>query len=112
MEDPVERGLRCLLRQSQALRLIESEKGTTLTFYFYYTHLPSPVLYRTQSCPKVLLLSGGGSGHEPAHAGYVGPGMLDICVSGQIFASPSATQILAGIKALSSPKGYLLIFKT
>ncbi|KAF8846645.1 DAK1/DegV-like protein, partial [Acephala macrosclerotiorum] len=60
---------------------------------------------------KVLLLSGGGSGHEPAHAGYVGEGMLDICVAGQIFASPSASQILTGLKALDSSHGILMIVK-
>lgn len=63
-------------------------------------------MYRQQDLEKVLLLSGGGSGHEPAHAGYVGQGMLDICVAGEIFASPSATQVLAGLQALPSPKGY------
>lgn len=67
----------------------------------------SVVLYRQQTRPKVLLLSGGGSGHEPAHAGYLGEGMLDICVAGQIFASPSASQILAGLKALDAPMGYV-----
>lgn len=66
------------------------------------------VLYRTQKSPKVLLLSGGGSGHEPAHAGYVGEGLLDICVAGQIFASPSASQVLAGLKALDSPHGLVI----
>ncbi|KAL3418413.1 dihydroxyacetone kinase [Phlyctema vagabunda] len=95
VDDPVERGLKCLLRQDQSLRLIESQK----------------VLYRTQTRPKVLLLSGGGSGHEPAHAGYVGEGILDICVAGQIFASPSASQVLAGLKALKSSEGVLMIVK-
>lgn len=51
------------------------------------------------------MLSGGGSGHEPAHMGYLGDGMLDVCVAGDIFASPSASQVLAGLKALKSPKG-------
>ncbi|KAK4106416.1 Dak1-domain-containing protein [Parathielavia hyrcaniae] len=60
---------------------------------------------------KVVVLSGGGSGHEPAHAGFVGEGMLDVAVAGNIFASPSAPQILAGIRALDTPFGVLLITK-
>ncbi|XP_069118565.1 triokinase/FMN cyclase-like isoform X1 [Argopecten irradians] len=62
---------------------------------------------------KVSLLSGGGSGHEPAHAGYVGPGMLTAAVAGSVFASPPPHSILAGIKAVSAPgsAGVLLIIK-
>lgn len=60
---------------------------------------------------KVTLISGGGSGHEPAHAGYVGRGMLDAAVCGDIFASPSQVQIYQGIKAICSRKGTLLIVK-
>ena len=48
---------------------------------------------------KVALVSGGGSGHEPAHAGYVGKGMLDAAVAGNVFASPSPDRILEGIHA-------------
>ena len=47
---------------------------------------------------RVAIVAGGGAGHEPAHAGYVGTGMLTACVSGDVFASPSAKQILATIK--------------
>lgn len=50
-------------------------------------------------------MAGGGSGHEPAYAGYVGEGMLDISVAGHIFASPSASQVLAGLRAVKSTKG-------
>ena len=46
---------------------------------------------------KVTLISGGGSGHEPAHAGYVGKGMLDAAVCGDVFASPSQVQIYKAI---------------
>ncbi|EFJ15518.1 hypothetical protein SELMODRAFT_271610 [Selaginella moellendorffii] len=60
---------------------------------------------------KVALLSGGGSGHEPAHAGYVGPGMLTAAVCGDVFASPSVNAILAGIRSVTGPKGCLLIVK-
>ncbi|KAL0932364.1 dihydroxyacetone kinase [Colletotrichum truncatum] len=58
---------------------------------------------------KVSIISGGGSGHEPAWSGYVGNNMLSASVSGDIFASPSAKQILAGIEAVPSDVGTLLI---
>ena len=60
---------------------------------------------------KVSLISGGGSGHEPAHAGFVGKGMLDAAICGDVFASPSQIQIYQGIKATASDKGTLLIIK-
>jgi dihydroxyacetone kinase len=61
--------------------------------------------------PRVALLSGGGSGHEPAHAGYVGRGMLSAAVCGGVFASPSVAAVLAGIRAVASPAGVLVIVK-
>lgn len=60
---------------------------------------------------KVTLISGGGSGHEPAHAGFVGKGMLDAAICGDIFASPSQIQVYQGIKQTKSNKGTLLIIK-
>lgn len=60
---------------------------------------------------KVALVSGGGSGHEPAHAGFVGPGMLTAAVCGDVFASPSVDAVLAGILAVTGPAGCLLIVK-
>lgn len=72
----------------------------------------SKVIYNGNSSPnKVVVVSGGGSGHEPTHAGFVGQGMLDVAVAGNIFASPSAKQILGGIKSIGSENGYLLIVK-
>ncbi len=59
----------------------------------------------------VALVSGGGSGHEPAHVGYVGKGMLTAAVCGDVFASPSVDAVLAGILAVSGPAGCLLIVK-
>src|SRR4051794_19821950 len=53
---------------------------------------------------KVALISGGGSGHEPSHAGYVGSGMLDGAVAGEVFTSPTPDQIFEGIKAVDSGK--------
>lgn len=60
---------------------------------------------------KVALISGGGSGHEPAHAGFVGKGMLDAAVCGDVFASPSQIQVYQAIKATAGNKGTLLIIK-
>ncbi|MBQ4444181.1 MAG: dihydroxyacetone kinase subunit DhaK [Clostridia bacterium] len=60
---------------------------------------------------KVSLISGGGSGHEPAHAGFVGKGMLDCAVCGDVFASPSQVQVYNAIKQVATDKGVLLIIK-
>jgi dihydroxyacetone kinase len=60
---------------------------------------------------KVTLISGGGSGHEPAHAGFVGIGMLDAAVCGDVFASPSTIQVYNAILNTKSTKGALLIIK-
>ena len=70
------------------------------------------VVSRREKTPgKVGLVSGGGSGHEPAHAGYVGKGMLDAAVAGNVFASPSPDRILEGIHAADGGAGVLLIIK-
>lgn len=60
---------------------------------------------------KVGVISGGGSGHEPAHAGYVGKGMLDAAVCGEVFTSPTPDQIFEAIKAVNSGKGVFLVIK-
>lgn len=60
---------------------------------------------------KVALISGGGSGHEPAHAGYVGEGMLDAAVAGAVYTSPASDAILEGIKAVATDKGVLMVIK-
>jgi dihydroxyacetone kinase len=60
---------------------------------------------------EVALISGGGSGHEPAHGGYVGPGMLSAAVAGEIFTSPSTDAVLDAIRAVAGPAGVLLIVK-
>ncbi len=59
----------------------------------------------------VALISGGGSGHEPAHAGFVGEGMLTAAVSGEVFASPSVEAVLSAILAVGGDPGVLLIVK-
>ncbi|MEQ9326577.1 MAG: dihydroxyacetone kinase subunit DhaK [Rhodospirillales bacterium] len=60
---------------------------------------------------RVALVSGGGSGHEPSHAGFVGQGMLTAAVCGEVFASPSVDAVLAGILAVTGKAGCLLIVK-
>ena len=60
---------------------------------------------------KVGLVSGGGSGHEPSHGGYVGYGMLDAAVCGEVFTSPTPDQIYEAIKEVNSGNGVLLIIK-
>jgi triose/dihydroxyacetone kinase / FAD-AMP lyase (cyclizing) len=59
----------------------------------------------------VAVLSGGGSGHEPAHAGYIGAGMLSAAVAGEVFTSPSSDSIFAAIKAVAGKPGALLVVK-
>ena len=67
------------------------------------------VIARKKKEKKVGVISGGGSGHEPMHAGYVGEGMLDAAVSGNVFASPDPERILEGIRTADSGEGVLLI---
>jgi dihydroxyacetone kinase len=75
-----------------------------------YPHIK--VVVRTDwNRSKVALVSGGGSGHEPSHAGFVGLGMLTAAVCGDVFASPSVDAVLAGILAVTGPAGCLLIVK-
>lgn len=71
----------------------------------------SLVIYKPQSSTgRVALLSGGGSGHEPAHAGFVGQGLLDAAVCGNIFASPNVAQIKRGLDLVTKgDKGALMV---
>lgn len=70
------------------------------------------VIYRkNKKAKKVGIISGGGSGHEPAHAGYVGQGMLDAAVAGNVFASPSPDRIIKGLEHADSGQGVLMVIK-
>jgi dihydroxyacetone kinase len=75
------------------------------------SHLPSHkvILNNKHSRSNVSLISGGGSGHEPAWSGYVGDGLLSAVACGDIFASPSMKQVLAAIAAVPSDKGTILL---
>jgi dihydroxyacetone kinase len=69
------------------------------------------VVRRDWDKKKVALISGGGSGHEPAHVGFVGKGMLTAAVCGEVFASPSVDAVLNAIVAVTGKAGCLLIVK-
>ncbi|MDO4566158.1 MAG: dihydroxyacetone kinase subunit DhaK [Oscillospiraceae bacterium] len=60
---------------------------------------------------KVALISGGGSGHEPTHGGFVGAGMLDCAVAGAVYTSPTVDMIYEGLKAVATDKGVLMVVK-
>ena len=81
-----------------------------------YPHLSQlkqlPVIYHNQHDSSVVpIISGGGSGHEPAHFGYVGDGMLAAAISGPIFVPPCAEHILETIRFLHQDKGVFVIIK-
>jgi len=75
-------------------------------------HQPHYIKRKKNGFPgKVSLISGGGSGHEPLHAGFVGSGMLDAACPGQIFTSPTPDQMLAAVQAVNNGGGILFIVK-
>src|SRR6056297_4333592 len=95
---------------TEAIDGIIAASGGALARLDGYPHIK--VVVRTDwDRSKVALVSGGGSGHEPAHAGFVGAGMLTAAVCGDIFASPSVDAVLAGILAVTGPAGCLLVVK-
>ena len=92
----------------------EMLNGMTAAFPEYIERVPgTDVVARTgaKKTDKVVLISGGGSGHEPAHGGYVGKGMLDAAVAGAVFTSPTPDQVYEAIHATECGKGALLIIK-
>lgn len=72
---------------------------------------PRFVRRKAPSAGKVALISGGGSGHDPLHAGFVGRGMLDAAVPGEVFSSPSVEQILAAAESVGGEAGLLCLIK-
>lgn len=95
---------------TDAIDGVIAASGGTLARLDGYPHI-RVVVRSDWDRSKVALVSGGGSGHEPAHAGFVGEGMLTAAVCGDIFASPSVDAVLAGILAVTGPAGCLLIVK-
>jgi len=69
------------------------------------------VIVRANLTKKVTLVSGGGSGHEPSHGGFVGKGMLDAAVAGEVFTSPTPDQVFEAIKAIDQGQGVLMVIK-
>ncbi|XAO71540.1 MAG: dihydroxyacetone kinase subunit DhaK [Acetobacteraceae bacterium] len=90
-----------LLRSSQGAHLARLDAGASINVVLQ-KHVPPD---------RVAVISGGGSGHEPAHAGFVGRGMLTAAVCGAVFASPGIDAILSAIIAVTGPAGCLLIVK-
>lgn len=89
-------------------------KGLVVAQSNHIKQIPDTTVIARKDAPvadKVGLVSGGGSGHEPAHAGYIGKGMLDAAVVGEVFTSPTPDQVLAAIKAVDSGAGVFLIIK-
>jgi phosphoenolpyruvate---glycerone phosphotransferase subunit DhaK len=72
---------------------------------------PNFLTRKVKATNKVAIISGGGSGHEPLHAGYIGHGMLDAACPGYVFTSPSPDQMLAAAEAVHADKGILFIVK-
>jgi len=90
----------------------ESLKGMELAHpELKYTPELEVISRREKKQGKVGVISGGGSGHEPAHAGYVGKGMLDAAVAGNMFSSPSPDRIVEGINEANSGAGVLMVIK-
>ncbi|BAQ24258.1 dihydroxyacetone kinase [Streptococcus troglodytae] len=69
------------------------------------------IIRKAEKTGKVGLVSGGGSGHEPAHAGFVGQGMLSAAVCGAVFTSPTPDHVFEAIKAADEGEGVFLIIK-
>lgn len=95
---------------TEAIDGVVRASGGTLVRLDGYPHI-RVVTRKEIDRSKVALVSGGGSGHEPAHAGFVGTGMLTAAVCGDVFASPSVDAVLAGILAVTGEGGCLLIVK-
>jgi dihydroxyacetone kinase len=96
--------------------IVEDMLAGLLAAYPGLLRLPGqPVLVQADlpeaAARPVAVISGGGSGHEPAHAGYVARGMLSGAVAGAVFTSPAPDAVLAAIRATAGPRGALLIIK-
>ncbi|QIO05260.1 dihydroxyacetone kinase subunit DhaK [Acinetobacter shaoyimingii] len=91
--------------------VVEMCKGFVLAHPELAFNESHKIISRKEKHQNVALISGGGSGHEPAHAGFVGKGMLDAAVCGDVFASPSQIQIYKALKQVATGKGVLMIIK-
>lgn len=90
----------------------EALQGMQMAYNDTLCYIPEKeVITRKDIKEKVAVISGGGAGHEPLHAGFVGKGMLDAAVSGNIFSSPSPDRIEAAINKVNKGKGVLFVIK-
>ncbi|AKG05473.1 dihydroxyacetone kinase subunit DhaK [Salimicrobium jeotgali] len=92
----------------------EMLEGMTLAYPEQVRNLEDTTVLVRKDAPvagKVAIVSGGGSGHEPAHAGYIGRGMLDAAVAGEMFTSPTPDQVIEAIRAVDSGQGVFLVIK-
>ncbi|MFY1067794.1 dihydroxyacetone kinase subunit DhaK [Enterococcus sp. AD013-P3] len=90
----------------------EMQQGLVKSYpYLIHQVADSRVIAKNKQQPQVGLVSGGGSGHEPAHAGFVGDGMLSAAVLGDVFTSPTPDQIQTAIADADQGQGVLLIVK-
>jgi len=94
----------CGVATSAPLRIAEPESGLRILIRKEWDR-------QQQGREQVAVLSGGGAGHEPAHAGFVGEGMLTGVISGSLFASPSVEAVLAAIREVCGDAGCLLVVK-
>ena len=91
--------------------VVEMCKGFVLAHPELAFNKSYKIISRKEKHQNVTLISGGGSGHEPAHAGFVGQGMLDAAVCGDVFASPSQIQVYKALQHVATDKGVLMIIK-
>lgn len=91
--------------------VVEMCKGFVLAHPELAFNKSYKIISRKEKHQNVALISGGGSGHEPAHAGFVGQGMLDAAVCGDVFASPSQIQVYKALQHVATDKGVLMIIK-
>ncbi|ETP73139.1 dihydroxyacetone kinase, DhaK subunit [Lachnospiraceae bacterium JC7] len=90
----------------------ECLEGMQMAYSDTLDYIPEmEVIVRKEIRDKVAVISGGGAGHEPLHAGFVGRGMLDAAISGNVFSSPSPDRIVAAIDRVNTGKGVLMVIK-
>ena len=90
----------------------EALEGMQMAYRDKLEYVPGfELIVRQDLTNKVGIISGGGSGHEPLHAGYVGEGMLDAAVAGNVFSSPSPDRISEAIERVDKGEGVLLVIK-
>lgn len=100
-----------ILNQTQTL--ISQYIASVLAAHPHLAQLQDlPIIYNRHLDDQLIpILSGGGSGHEPAHSGFVGDGMLSAAIYGDIFTPPTATDILEALRFLDKGKGVFVIIK-